>query len=325
MPASRLSRREALRRSILLSATVVPVVSTGPSVARQRPSGTRKVLVAYFSRTGNTRVVAGQVRRALNADLFEIRPAEAYPEDYEATVRQAQRERDAGHEPPLTAALPDIASYEAVFLGFPVWGMTAPPVIRSFLSRHDLSGRTLVPFVTHGGYGLGNSLSVVAGHAPRARLLESFTMRADQERETLAQVTRWLNTVHIIESQSIDRQPVRQRHQNVKWRIRMSSEIESKVVVITGASSGLGEAAARHLARRGARLVLGARRLERLQALAGELSLGNDAAVQTDVTQYEQVRRLVDRAVQAHGRIDVIVNNAGLMPHSPLERGKVED
>jgi NADP-dependent 3-hydroxy acid dehydrogenase YdfG len=105
----------------------------------------------------------------------------------------------------------------------------------------------------------------------------------------------------------------------------MNSEIEGKVVVITGASSGLGEATARHLARHGAKLVLGARRLERLQALAAELSLGNDAVVQTDVTQYEQVKRLVDRAVQAHGRIDVILNNAGLMPHSPLERGKVQD
>jgi NADP-dependent 3-hydroxy acid dehydrogenase YdfG len=105
----------------------------------------------------------------------------------------------------------------------------------------------------------------------------------------------------------------------------MTQGIKDKSVVITGASSGLGEAAARHLARHGAKLVLGARRIERLQALASELSLGPDAAVQTDVSQYEQVKRLVDRAVQLHGRIDVIVNNAGLMPMSPLERCKVED
>jgi NADP-dependent 3-hydroxy acid dehydrogenase YdfG len=105
----------------------------------------------------------------------------------------------------------------------------------------------------------------------------------------------------------------------------MTEGIKDKVVVITGASSGLGEAAARHLAQHGAKLVLGARRLEKLKALAGDLSLGNDAAVQTDVTQYAQVRHLVDHAVESHGRIDVIVNNAGLMPHSPLERGKVQD
>jgi NADP-dependent 3-hydroxy acid dehydrogenase YdfG len=105
----------------------------------------------------------------------------------------------------------------------------------------------------------------------------------------------------------------------------MTEGIKDKVVVITGASSGLGEAAARHLARNGAKLVLGARRLDRLQALAKELSLGAGAAVETDVTKLEQVKALVDHAVRAHGRIDVILNNAGLMPVSPLERGKTQD
>ncbi|MBB6412505.1 SDR family oxidoreductase [Mesorhizobium sangaii] len=105
----------------------------------------------------------------------------------------------------------------------------------------------------------------------------------------------------------------------------MSENIKDKVVVITGASSGLGEAAARLLAKEGAKLVLGARRVDRLQALAEELSLGLDAILATDVTDVAQVRRLVDHAVKVHGRVDVIINNAGLMPHSPLERGKVED
>jgi NADP-dependent 3-hydroxy acid dehydrogenase YdfG len=105
----------------------------------------------------------------------------------------------------------------------------------------------------------------------------------------------------------------------------MTQGIEGKVVVITGASSGLGEAAARQLARHGAKLVLGARRIDRLHALAAELALGDDAAMQTDVTQFEQVERLAGHAVKVHGRIDVILNNAGLMPHSPLERGKVHD
>jgi NADP-dependent 3-hydroxy acid dehydrogenase YdfG len=71
--------------------------------------------------------------------------------------------------------------------------------------------------------------------------------------------------------------------------------------------------------------VLGARRLDRLRALAKELSLGADVVVQTDVTKHEQVKALVDQAVKLHGRVDVMINNAGLMPHSPLERGKVED
>jgi NADP-dependent 3-hydroxy acid dehydrogenase YdfG len=105
----------------------------------------------------------------------------------------------------------------------------------------------------------------------------------------------------------------------------MSEGIEGKVVVITGASSGLGEAAARHLARHGARLVLGARRKDRLQALAEELSLGDQAAVQTDVSQMDQVKALVDTAVRLHGRIDVMINNAGLMPQALLEKLQVSE
>ncbi|MDT8278902.1 SDR family oxidoreductase [Roseomonas mucosa] len=105
----------------------------------------------------------------------------------------------------------------------------------------------------------------------------------------------------------------------------MTQGIEGKVVVITGASSGLGDATARHLAAQGARLVLGARRIDRLQALAAELGLGAGAAVATDVTDAGQVQALVDAAVALHGRIDVLLNNAGLMPHSPLERLRIDD
>lgn len=105
----------------------------------------------------------------------------------------------------------------------------------------------------------------------------------------------------------------------------MSENIAGKVIVITGASSGLGEAAARRLAADGAKLVLGARRIDRLRALTAELKLPEAAAIETDVTDAEQVKALVDGSVRAHGRVDVIINNAGLMPHSPLERGKIED
>jgi NADP-dependent 3-hydroxy acid dehydrogenase YdfG len=107
----------------------------------------------------------------------------------------------------------------------------------------------------------------------------------------------------------------------------MSDNVQGKVVVITGASSGLGEATARFLAAQGAMVVLGARRADRIQSLASELTRngGQALALATDVTQHDQVKKLVDAAVQTFGRIDVMLNNAGLMPHSPLERLKIDD
>ncbi|EKZ95358.1 putative dehydrogenase [Cupriavidus sp. HMR-1] len=101
--------------------------------------------------------------------------------------------------------------------------------------------------------------------------------------------------------------------------------IENKVVVITGASSGLGEATARVLAAAGARVVLGARRVDRLEALAAELGISKDAVLKTDVTDRSQVQRLVERATSLHGRLDVLLNNAGLMPSSMLERLHVDE
>lgn len=105
----------------------------------------------------------------------------------------------------------------------------------------------------------------------------------------------------------------------------MTDGISGKVVVITGASSGLGEATARRLHAEGAKLVLGARRLDRLQALAQDLDLGDGAVFRTDVTEREQVERLVAQALNAHGRIDVMLNNAGLMPSSRLELLRVDE
>jgi flavodoxin len=136
--------------------------------------------------------VAGLIKRSLNTDLFEIRPASAYPDDYLATVEQARQERDRGFEPALAEKVAGFASYDTLYLGFPIWGETAPPILRSFLAAHDTSGKTLIPFVTHGGYGLGNSREVLVLHAPSARIEPEFSMEADQERRTMEQVNQWL-------------------------------------------------------------------------------------------------------------------------------------
>jgi flavodoxin len=189
-----LSRRALLGApAMLLLNASLPAYAAGESVDTTSASNS---LVAYFTRSGNTRVIAGTIHRARKTDLFEIRPAKPYPEDYDQTVAQATVERDRGFEPPLAATVAGIARYEVIYLGFPIWGTTAPPVIRSFLRAHDLKGKTIRPFITHGGYGLGDSLAVLAAHAPGARIEAAFSMEADQEKRTLGQVNGWLQRLN---------------------------------------------------------------------------------------------------------------------------------
>ncbi|APA00759.1 SDR family oxidoreductase [Flavobacterium commune] len=107
----------------------------------------------------------------------------------------------------------------------------------------------------------------------------------------------------------------------------MENNIKNKVVVITGASSGLGEAAAKHLAELGATVVLGARRFNKIEKLAKDIQEvgGKSLAISVDVTNLEQVKKMVDTAVQQFGRVDVIINNAGIMPLSPMDRINVAE
>ena len=185
------------RRGLLVAQAVLTFASTAADAQEGGTSRMKgsKTLVAYLTRSGNTRVIADTLHRALNADLFEIRPARPYPEDYEQHVTQATRERDGGFVPPLAAKVETISGYDEIFLGFPIWGETAPPPIRSFLTAHDLQGKTLRPFITHGGYGVGDNLSVLASQAKGARIQAPFVMEADQERRTLNEINGWLGRI----------------------------------------------------------------------------------------------------------------------------------
>jgi flavodoxin len=187
------------RRNILAAIAGFPLVSSAEnSSTNNSRSNSSRTLVAYFTRSGNTRVVAGLIRRSLGAELFEIVPANPYPEDYLRTVEQASDEKKRGFRPPLAASVKDFSRYDTVYLGFPIWGETAPAITRSFLATHDFSGKTLVPFITHGGFGLGDSHDVLARHAPRARLQQGFSMQADQERQTMNTVVGWLKDIKAI-------------------------------------------------------------------------------------------------------------------------------
>jgi flavodoxin len=183
------------RRALVAAFACTPLACSAAKPGDEDVQGaSASTLVAYFSRSGNTRVVAGLIQRAVSAQLFEIRPAAAYPEEYLATVEQARQERDRNFAPRLASVVADMARYDTVYLGFPIWGETTPPVIRSFLKAHKLAGKKLIPFITHGGYGLGNSLAVLDDLAPGARLLEGLTMEADQERRTMERVEGWLRS-----------------------------------------------------------------------------------------------------------------------------------
>ncbi len=181
------------RRTMLVApgALTLAAVSQACAQPAAQSLSNSTTLVAYFTRSGNTRVIARSIHRALGADLFEIQPAQAYPEDYYDTVARAAEETTRGFEPPLLDRIVSTLSYQTVYLGFPIWGQTAPPIIRSFLRSHDFKGKTFRPFVTHGGFGLGNSLSILASHASEARIEQEFSLEADQERRTLETASRW--------------------------------------------------------------------------------------------------------------------------------------
>ncbi|MDJ0930570.1 flavodoxin [Breoghania sp.] len=157
-----------------------------------RPGRSR---VAYLTRFSNTRVFAKALSRELPADLFEIRAADPYPEDYFAHVERARRERDARATPDLASDVASLDPYRTIYLGFLIWVTELPAPVRTFVIQHDFEGKTLVPFVTHGKYGAGSSLSTLADLTPGARRMKPFVLECDQGRRQLSELDDWLSSV----------------------------------------------------------------------------------------------------------------------------------
>ena len=103
------------------------------------PSGDKKVLVVYFSHTGNTRTIAGYIHDTVKSDLVEIQTVDAYTDDYDALLAQIREEVASGYRPSLTTNIENISSYDVVFIGYPIWVETAAPPIRTFLTTHNLA------------------------------------------------------------------------------------------------------------------------------------------------------------------------------------------
>lgn len=163
----------------------------GQTLAGQSGKG-RKVLVAYFSWSGNTRELAGQIAEAAGADIYEIVPAKAYPSDYNTCVAQAKREKQEAARPALKGKLPATKNYDIVFVGFPNWWGTMPMPVATFLDKIDLKGKTVIPFVTHGGGGRQQCIADFRKAAAEADVIEGPVMEGTAVKGAKAKVEAWV-------------------------------------------------------------------------------------------------------------------------------------
>lgn len=142
--------------------------------------------------TGNTGVVADMIAQATGADLFSIRTVEQYPDTYDATLDQGQQEQSDGARPELATHLENLDSYDTIFLGFPNWWGDMPMAVYTFLDEVDLSGKTVIPFVTSGGSGFSNTISTIQQMEPQATVQEGLSIGASSATGAQQQVESWL-------------------------------------------------------------------------------------------------------------------------------------
>jgi len=167
------------------------------SAPAQTPAKTKKVLVAYFSRSGNTREMAQQIQKILGGDIFEIQTVTPYPFEYSAVTKQAKQELESGFKPPIRAKVANIKEYDVIFVGSPNWWGTIAPPVMTFLSEHDLSGKIIVPFITHQGSGLGRSAADIAKLAPQATMREGLALWGKDVGRSQDQIAKWLNDLNL--------------------------------------------------------------------------------------------------------------------------------
>jgi flavodoxin len=171
----------------------------------------KKVLILYLSRTKNTKAVAEMIHNQIGGDLIALELVTPYPQNYQQTVAQVAKENETGFLPELKTKIDSIAKYDVVFLGFPTWGMQLPPPMKSFLKQHNLRGKTVIPFNTNGGYGVGSTFETVKQLCPDSKIKEGFStkggverdgvlfvMEGDREKQVQVEVQRWLKKIGLI-------------------------------------------------------------------------------------------------------------------------------
>ncbi|MGB4400165.1 MAG: flavodoxin [Daejeonella sp.] len=171
----------------------------------------KKILIVYLSRTKNTKAVAEIIHRKVGGDLVSLELVTPYPEHYQTTVNQVANENATNYLPPLKTKIDSIEKFDLIFLGFPTWGMQLPPPMKSFLKQHNLKGKTIAPFNTNAGYGVGSSFDTVKQLSPDSRILEGFTtkggverdgilfvMDGDKEKQVQVEVQNWLEKIGLL-------------------------------------------------------------------------------------------------------------------------------
>lgn len=169
------------------------------------------ILIVYLSRTNNTKMIAEMIHEKVGGTLIALELEKPYPENYQAIVQQVQEENESGYLPPLKTKIDDIQKYDTIFLGFPTWGMQLPPPMKSFLHQYDLRGKTVIPFNTNAGYGVGSSFETVEELCPDANIPEGFSIKGGIERDGIylaikgekaeeaeAKVKKWLQNIKMI-------------------------------------------------------------------------------------------------------------------------------
>jgi flavodoxin len=144
---------------------------------------TKKVLIVYLSRTGNTKAIAEMIQHNVGGKLVAIELQKPYPENYRQTVQQVANENETGYLPPLKTTIDSMEKYDVVFVGFPTWDMKMPPPMKSFLRQYDLKSKTVIPFNTNAGYGVGSGFETVKELCANSNVLEGFEMKGGIERD----------------------------------------------------------------------------------------------------------------------------------------------
>ena len=170
---------------------------SGMETQNTAENGNGKVLIAYFSWGGNTEGIAEEIQRQTGADLFEITMANPYSSDYSTVLDEAQRDQNAQARPELASHVENMEQYDIVMLGYPNWWASIPMPVASFLEEYDFTGKTIIPFCSHGGGRFGQSLTAITKLAPNTSMGEALSIHYSGGSELSADVTEWLENNNI--------------------------------------------------------------------------------------------------------------------------------